>query len=323
LNSKFDFVRGLDTLGNARSNAKYEARLPENYKRPSHARDGQAAVQRFIYAKYVQKKWFKEVAEEPAQQSEDNSATAHKKQLQMPSSVSENQARSEPENTGGADLLGNLLLSETPNVMDGELNSSSSSLIASNNNSGAAATTGGLVSQRSIMDELQGLSLVASGPNVNVNASENGKSVAVAGSATNQGDDIWGEGTPFVQAAQEPETSGGINQTSNNASSSFGITGASIPSAEIARRKSSKDDIMSLYDSSGMGFDTSFGAQAPPPLQPQMQQQQQQGYQYGSYQYGTSLDQTNTGGMNSTNTRDRGNMRGSTNTGSNNSYFTF
>merc|ERR1739845_339082 len=137
----------------------------------------------------------------------------------------------------------------------------------------------------------------ASGSNVNANASESGKSVAAAGSATNQGDDIWGEGTPFVQAAQEPQTSGGISQTSNNASSSFGIAGASIPTAEIARRKSSKEDIMSLYDSNGMGFGTSFGAQAQaPPPQPQMQQQQQHGYQYGSYQYGSGLDQSNTGG---------------------------
>ena len=59
-----DQVLRMGQVGNARSNAKYEARLPAGFKRPSHVRDGQGAVRRFIEQKYVQKKWFRD--DEPA-----------------------------------------------------------------------------------------------------------------------------------------------------------------------------------------------------------------------------------------------------------------
>ena len=51
-------VRRMRLVGNVKSNLVYEAKLPKTYKRPSHTRDGQAAVKRFTYMKYVQKKWY-------------------------------------------------------------------------------------------------------------------------------------------------------------------------------------------------------------------------------------------------------------------------
>ena len=69
-----DQVLRMGQVGNARSNAKYEARLPAGFKRPSHVRDGQGAVRRFIEQKYVQKKWFRD--DEPAAAADATAAAA-------------------------------------------------------------------------------------------------------------------------------------------------------------------------------------------------------------------------------------------------------
>ena len=213
-------------------------------------------------------------------------------------------------------------------MMDGDLNTSSASSSIPN----SSAATASLTTQSSIMDELQGLSLAGSVSSVGTNGPvvESSKSLA---SGSDQSD-LWGDATPFVQAQAQAQT-----QTSNQVSSSnssFATASASIPTAEIARRKSSKEDIMSLYDSNGAGFDASFGAaQQPSLLQPQMMQPQMmqpQSYQYGSYQYGSasglaqgtnplgnSMNSTNSPHSNTNANRGTGNRSNTANS----SYYTF
>jgi len=255
-----DQVQRMAKVGNAKSNLTYEARLPANHRRPSHTRDGQSAVERFIYAKYVQKKWFGQPKPPAAAQQPASSASDSSKALK-PAPNAAPQASVASNASNGANLLGDLLLSETPNVMDKDAAAASLP---------AAAST--LESQKSIMDDLQGLSLAASssqaapaavGPNASnaPNISTNSNSAA-AGPGL---DDSWD--AAFVGAA------------------------SSAQDPPVQRKTSSKDDIMSLYDSTassgGVGADpmSSFftqlgsarggaasaapaGAQMPPLMQP-------------------------------------------------------
>ena len=208
-----DQVLRMGQVGNARSNAKYEARLPAGFKRPSHVRDGQGAVRRFIEQKYVQKKWFRD--DEPAAAAAAAAASVATTE-NKPTAVQKAPATKRPANVNSDILpLADLLGDETPNVMDG-------------GSSSAAASGGQQVasSASSILDGLAGLSV---GPEV-------------AGADPAAAPDAWASFEPSTT----PAAPSGADPFATSASFD------SLPSFEgppaPAKPKASNADIMKMFD---------------------------------------------------------------------------
>lgn len=230
-------VRRMRLVGNVKSNLVYEAKLPKTYKRPSHTRDGQAAVKRFTYMKYVQKKWYDSKAAKQSAKVEENTVVKEPKRVELPKA----DKASTVVSTGAEAPLGDLLLSTPPNVMD---------------NDGAAQCNVSVnASQRNIMDELEGLSLVA--PSTSCGGNEASTAAAPAPASATSWEASFAE-TPAAPAGN-PESSmsnaAGLNQ------SSVSVSSIPVHVTEVQRRQSSKEDIMSLYDS--MGSSASFASANP------------------------------------------------------------
>lgn len=300
-------VQRMASVGNALSNATYEAKLPKTYRRPCHTRDGQGAVQRFIYAKYVQKKWFDKVAREPAsaqgEKKKSSGSNPAQKKLQKPSQPKENNNVEVPSTV---QPLGDLLLSETPNMMDDDLSKTTT----------AVARTPS--QHKSILDDLESLSFASGSHSTSTSAgvTERSTTVVAGGGTSTVADDLWD--APFVEA--KPPSS---QVPSTSAVEPAFVGSVPVATAEIQRRNSSKEDIMSLYDSasntaanqdpmnnffnqmqqsnqvprhsSSMSAGSFHPFQAPSNTHstngggaPSMVPQPQQSYQNYSYQYGTS-----------------------------------
>ena len=232
-----DQVKNMGAIGNARSNAKYEAKLPKNHKRPSHVRDGQGAVERFIRQKYVQKKWFAEEISAPAQSPAQAAAPRQERRKVEPMPSSQGQAKAAVAGAG-ATLLPDLLVTEAPNVMDG---------IGAGRHGSLPSTTAVPSTTRSFMDDLESLSLAP--PPASTAARDPPKAAPAPTTTTEAPEDIWG--TPFMEAPAP----------------------SADPSQSVQRRASSKEDIMSLYDSSAS---TSGGVPGLNPMMDMSQMRQQQ-----------------------------------------------
>jgi len=264
-----DQVLKMTQTGNARSNAKYEARLPASFKRPSHAKDGQSAVRRFIEQKYIQRKWYSDSVEEEAPRQ----ASAPKaKRIVEPQRAAPSEARNGSE----GDLLPDLLGPDPPNVTDGALEKKPSS----------------------IMDELEGLSVGSAAPASNAPLQSKVSGDAwddfVVASVSSESRSTFAGATPAAtsQGVQKPlverrqSSKDDImslydNSASANPMDSFFNqmqTSRSVPAQAQAPAN------FSSYGTMQMGGMHS----GPFSQQRQQQQRQQQQQQYQGYQSGTN-----------------------------------
>ena len=97
----YALAEGMETKGNARVNAAFEAKLPADRKVTEN--DSIYNVENFIRDKYVKKVWFDKNADADAAGSKKKSASKKKKSKQQSESESDDQASSSAEEDGSSD----------------------------------------------------------------------------------------------------------------------------------------------------------------------------------------------------------------------------
>ena len=231
-------VAFIKSHGNKRSNSMYEAELPADFDRPSHARNGQAAVERFIHKKYVDKKWYRE---EPRNASAGEAAepapAADSKRIGTPPQRKPSwDAGASTAAAPSASPLGDLISVDTP---EGERQAA-----AAHATSAPITRHSTVDSSSSLLDDLQTLAVSAS----------------TSGACQDDGT-AWMTAPPATTAASTAPPPN-PTQTSHQPTDSFDLmasadlppTQATAMQARLPERKaSSKDDIMALYDTPGSG----------------------------------------------------------------------